>query len=178
MGSGNTGLSERFRGWQQRGLCGEQNKIIYDTISGGYVSYVGLCCVCVVLFFLICFVSFCFGQAVAKRLPGYSLFKHIGNLGLFWSWGSKFGYEQFFLKNQNSSSKWVPLGSWAWLPVPGCEYEGIWRREGCLKVRLLGIQTSTPDLQPGASGPLPLSPQNPPIFFSVSQHSAELGNKI
>lgn len=135
-----------------------------------------LCLCCFV--FLICFVSFCFGQAVAKRLPGYSLFKHIGNPCLCWSWGSKFGYEHFFLKNQNSSSKWVPLGSWAWLPAPGCEYEGIRRGEGCLKVRLLGIQTSTPDLQPGASGPLPLSPQKPPIFFSVSQHSVELGNKI
>lgn len=38
--------------------------------------------------------------------------------------------------------------SWACFPVPGCECEGIGKRAGCLKVTLLGIQTSKPDLQP------------------------------
>lgn len=146
----------------RRGYLGNKNKIIYIT-----VPQVGMLVLWGFVLFYCCFLRlFCFvGQAVANRLPEYSLFKHVGNPCLCWSWGRKFGYEQFFLKNQNSSSKWAPLPgaarSWACFPVPGCESEGVWKREGCLKVRLLGIQTSKPDLQPRPQGSSHSAHNNP-----------------
>lgn len=101
------------------GYLGTKNKIINDTLP-----QVGMLArFCFVSCYYCCFLNlFCFvGQAVAKRLPEYSLFKHVGNPCLYWSWGGKFGYEQFFLKNQSSSSKWAPrpgaARSWACFPA-------------------------------------------------------------
>lgn len=81
------------------------------------------------------------GQAMAKNLPESSSLKHIENPCLCCSWEGRFGFEQFFLKNQNNSE-------WAQLPGAGRALSG-WVRmcyflewRGASEATQQGAQTS------------------------------------
>lgn len=143
----------KTRGWQQREIFRETQIELYMalTTSGEDVIYGP------------------FGPGNGKQSSRVFLLQARRKSLLVLFLGGRFGYEQLFLKNQNSSSKWawLPGAAWSWasFPVPGCEHEGIGGRGGCLKVTLLGIQTSKPDLQPWGLRAPPAQPTKTPKFL-------------